>query len=207
MNDKFICSCCGNLCESLKHKIQDDDSWICSECLQKAAAALEMTIVDVSISKIQEALEQNEFAEIQNAFIASEIPFPEEYMDSTLYSPFFESGTSSTDCDSPQKTLSFKVAGVTFKTGRKSRQVMLKNMYFNNTPPFDGEINISFKRYEFEGKLAIGVYANCEQIGNVPASLTQTFDAYWSSGYAATYNIYGGYDNKPWGCLIDVEFD
>lgn len=104
-----------------------------------------------------------------------------------------------------ENTLSFKVAGVTYKTGLKSRQVMLKNMYFRNTPPFDEEIEITFERYDYEGELAIGVYANGLQIGNVPAKLVQKFDSYWMADYIADFEVYGGGD-KSWGCTINVEF-
>lgn len=106
---------------------------------------------------------------------------------------------------SDKKALSFRVAGVTFKTGRKSRQVMLKNMYFNNTPPFDGNISITFQRYDYEGKLAIGVFANNLQIGNVPHDLVDIFNHYWTSDYSATFTVYGGGD-KSWGCEVDVKF-
>jgi len=105
----------------------------------------------------------------------------------------------------PENFLSFKVAGVTFKTGRKSRQVMLKNMYFQNTPPFDEDIKITFERYDYEGELAIGVYANDLQIGNVPAKLVKEFDSSWTGDYLADFEVYGG-GNKNWGCIINVTF-
>ena len=104
-----------------------------------------------------------------------------------------------------ENSLSFKVAGVTYKSGRKSRQVMLKNMYFQNTPPFDEYIEITFERYDYEGELAIGVYANGLQIGNVPAKLVSKFDSYWTADYIADFEVYGGGD-KNWGCTINVNF-
>lgn len=103
------------------------------------------------------------------------------------------------------KRLDFKVAGVTFKTGRKSRQVMLKNMYFKNTPPFDEGIEITFERYEYEGELAIGVYSNGLQIGNVPRDIVPKFDEYWTSDYKASFSIYEG-KKSVWGCEISVVF-
>lgn len=103
------------------------------------------------------------------------------------------------------KSLNFKVSGVTFKTGRKSRQVMLKNMYFKNTPPFDKGIEITFERYDFEGELAIGVYSNGLQIGNVPKDIVPKFDEYWTSDYKVSFDVYEG-KKSVWGCKINVVF-
>ena len=78
-------------------------------------------------------------------------------------------------------------------------------MYFQNTPPFDEGIEITFERYDYEGELAIGVYANGLQIGNVPATIVDEFDSYWTDDYTADFEVYGG-GNKNWGCSIDVDF-
>lgn len=126
-----------------------------------------------------------------------------------------ESGEKTTDCivndtntvteNKSVKILNFKVAGVTFKTGRKSRQVMLKNMYFKNTPPFENGIEITFERYEYEGNIAIGVYSNGLQIGNVPKDIVPKFDEYWTSDYKVSFSIYEG-KKSVWGCEISVVF-
>lgn len=61
----------------------------------------------------------------------------------------------------------FRVAGVTYNTGHKSRQVMLRKIYFGDEP-FDGLVEWTLEKYDFEGSPAVGVYANGEQVGNVP---------------------------------------
>ena len=70
--------------------------------------------------------------------------------------------------------LSFKVAGVTFKNGRKTRQAILRAFKWG-----DEEIdNISFEHYEYEGRPAVYVLINDKIVGNVPADTTETFLEY-----------------------------
>lgn len=64
------------------------------------------------------------------------------------------------------KNYSFKVAGVTFNNGGKSRQSILRKIFWGDEP-FD-YVSYELKEYEYKGETAIGVYANDEQIGNVP---------------------------------------
>lgn len=40
----------------------------------------------------------------------------------------------------------------------------------HSDPPFDNGITYTLSEYDFEGESAIGVYANGEMIGNVPAT-------------------------------------
>ena len=70
--------------------------------------------------------------------------------------------------------LIIKVAGVTFKNGRKSRQTILRKIKFKDEP-FDKRLDIKLEQYDFEGRPAIGIYVNGEMIGNVPKDKTQFF--------------------------------
>lgn len=60
----------------------------------------------------------------------------------------------------------FRVAGVTFSNGRKTRQAMLRKIKWGDEP-FEF-VSWTVEKYDFEGSPAVGVYANGEQIGNVP---------------------------------------
>lgn len=61
----------------------------------------------------------------------------------------------------------FRVAGVTFNNGRKTRQAILRKIKYGDEP-FDGIVSWDLKKYDFEGSTAVGIYANSEQVGNVP---------------------------------------
>lgn len=61
----------------------------------------------------------------------------------------------------------FRVAGVTFKNGRKTRQAILRKIKYGDEP-FDGFVEWTVEKYDFEGSPAVGVYADGEQIGSVP---------------------------------------
>ena len=58
----------------------------------------------------------------------------------------------------------FKVVGVTFKNGRRSRQTILRQIHFED-PPYKGNFEITLKKQDFEGEDAIAVYAINEQVG------------------------------------------
>ena len=70
--------------------------------------------------------------------------------------------------DEPYEFLRIKLAGVTFKNGRKSRQSILRAIKFRDGEFSDG-VELELKPYEWEGQPAYGVYANGQQIGSVPA--------------------------------------
>lgn len=192
---KQTCSCCGKKCGLNRWRIQKGKGWLCPECFKKMGGTKKIDYLSTkTIDELKNIIKNNSSPDD----ISTDIILP------SLESEIF----TARNINSHRKiyaSLSFKVSGVTFKTGRKSRQVMLKNMYFKNTPPFDDEITITFKRYDFEGNLAIGVYANDLQIGNVPLNLVKTFDEYWISDYVASFDVYGG-GSKNWGCEVDVTF-
>jgi len=72
----------------------------------------------------------------------------------------------------PTEELVIKVAGVTFKNGRKSRQTILRQIKFRDEP-FDKHLEYKLEEYDFEGEPAIGVYVNDQMIGNVPRDKIQ----------------------------------
>lgn len=103
------------------------------------------------------------------------------------------------------KEIEFKVAGVTFKNGRRTRQAILRAMKYRDNG-FE-KVEITLQRYDFEGKLAIGVYANGEQIGNVPKDLTGEVDTAWSSDYIVEeWEVLGSGKEAPLGCRVKILF-
>ncbi len=95
-------------------------------------------------------------------------------------------------CDSYQ----FKVAGVTFKNGRKSRQTILRAIYFGDEPYDDELVLYHLKKYEFEGELAVAVYAKNEQIGNVPRADLPFILEHFDDIVDVDVDVYGGGTNE-----------
>lgn len=100
------------------------------------------------------------------------------------------------------KEIEFKVAGVTFKNGRKTRQAILRAMKWQD-PPYD-KVEITLKKTTFDGKPAIEVWANQEQIGFVPKDVVPDMMAAWQNEYMVTgWGIVGG-DDVSYGCRVKV---
>ncbi|WP_099468359.1 hypothetical protein [Konateibacter massiliensis] len=103
----------------------------------------------------------------------------------------------------------FKVAGVTFKNGRKSRQTILRAVNFKDAP-FDKDIFLELRPYEYEGQPAYGVYVNDEQIGSVPKEhIAFISDNYSRIDALSNIKVYGGGRNevnKPisYGAVVTV---
>ena len=102
----------------------------------------------------------------------------------------------------------FRVKGVTFSNGRKTRQAILRKIYFHDEP-FEW-VDWTLEQYDFEGSPAIGVYANGEQVGNVPKEKVPVLLERWDeirSVYHAEVDG-GGKDDfgKPinYGCEITL---
>lgn len=75
---------------------------------------------------------------------------------------------------SPYVFLTFKVAGVTFKNGRKTRQAILRALKWG-----DEEIEtVDLEPYEWEGKPAVHVKVNDQVIGDIPAKMVGKFLEY-----------------------------
>lgn len=103
------------------------------------------------------------------------------------------------------KEIEFKVAGVTFKNGRKTRQAILRAMKWQD-PPYD-KVQITLQRYDFEGSIAIGVYVNGDQIGNVPKEIKDEVDKAWTKDYIVEeWKILGSGQDAPFGCLVKILF-
>lgn len=101
-----------------------------------------------------------------------------------------------------KKAYEFKVVGVTFKTGRKSRQTALRHIHFNDEPY--ETVDIQIKEYDYEGELALGVYANDFQVGNIAKADINRVSSLLSDDYTIyDYKIYGGGD-KNWGMSITL---
>lgn len=73
----------------------------------------------------------------------------------------------------PYEFLKMKVAGVTFKDGRQSRQTMIRRLYWKDEPFDKNEAEVTLQREEYEGKPAFAVLLNARKIGYVPAEYAQ----------------------------------
>ena len=102
--------------------------------------------------------------------------------------------------------INLTVAGVTFKTGRKSRQTILREIYFQD-PPFEKKPKITLEKYKFEDEDAVGVYANGIQVGNIARKDLPWVFKYWDRNLVVkSFKVYGGYE-KNWGMAIELEAD
>ena len=114
------------------------------------------------------------------------------------------------DEESPYEEEAFIVKGVTFNTGvsgRKTRQGILRSIYFKD-PPFDEDFEIVPKVYEYEGKPAVGLYVNGddnEQIGNIPKEAATRIANMMDRYVGSSIKVYGGGDHN-WGAEITLRF-
>lgn len=100
-----------------------------------------------------------------------------------------------------------KVAGVTFKNGRRSRQTILRAMHFHDAPFDKGDMELTVERGEFEGKPAFGVFVNGEQIGNIPAEHAPFVEENFSRLDGITHiDVYGGGEGRNYGAEITLRF-
>lgn len=100
-----------------------------------------------------------------------------------------------------------KVAGVTFKNGRRARQTILRAMYFHDEPFDKGDMELSVQRGEWEGKPAFGVFVNGEQIGSIPAEHVQFMSDNFSRLDGITnIEVYGGGEGRNYGAEIILRF-
>ena len=102
-------------------------------------------------------------------------------------------------------TRAFKVVGVTFKNGRRSRQTILRQIYFQD-PPYKGNFEISLKKQDFEGEEAVAVYAIDEQVGFISREELPWLLEHWAEyREVSEFSVYGG-GNKSYGMEIVVSF-
>lgn len=103
--------------------------------------------------------------------------------------------------------LSVKVAGVTFKNGRKSRQTILRKIHFKDEPFNKGTMELTLQREEWEGKPAFGVYVNGDQIGNIPAEyVSYVNDNFSRLDGIVNIEVYGGGEGRNYGAEITLRF-
>lgn len=103
--------------------------------------------------------------------------------------------------------LSVKVAGVTFKNGRKSRQTILRKIHFKDEPFDKGTMELTLQREEWEGKPAFGVYVNGDQIGNIPAEyVSYVNDNLSRLDGIVNIEVYGGGEGRNYGAEITLRF-
>lgn len=103
---------------------------------------------------------------------------------------------STTDDGYEYKT--FKVAGVTFKNGRKSRQTILRKIKWRDEEFADG-VTLTIKEETFQGGSAVGIYANDQQIGNAPADLAGWIVENWDRIISVSNLEVVGGGNSPSG--------
>ena len=95
-----------------------------------------------------------------------------------------------------RESYQFKVAGVTFKNGNKSRQTILRAIYFGDEPYDDELVLYHLKKYDFEGETAVAVYAKDEQIGNVPRVELPFVLEHFDDIIDVDVDVYGGGTNE-----------
>lgn len=90
------------------------------------------------------------------------------------------------------EVLPIRVAGVSFKNGRKSRQTILRKIRWKDDE-FANKVEIGIDEYIFEGKPAFGIFANGQQIGNIPISQCDYYKANQHRVVGIKeINVYGG---------------
>lgn len=101
--------------------------------------------------------------------------------------------------ESPYEFITTKIAGVTFKDGRKSRQTILRRLYWKDEPFDKNAAEVTLDRGEYEGKPAFAVLLNDEKAGYVPAEYSQFLEDNFDrcdgvthiSAYHGASDIYG----------------
>lgn len=105
--------------------------------------------------------------------------------------------------------ISFKLAGVTFKNGRKSRQSILRAIKFRDGEFADG-VELELQPYEYEGQPAYGVFANGQQLGSVPKDMVPVIEEnYGRILDFSNIEVYGGgrdenMNTKNYGCEVTL---
>ena len=113
------------------------------------------------------------------------------------------------ESETPYLYLRFKVAGVTFKNGRKSRQAILRAFKWGDETPE----TVDFEPYEYEGRPAVYVKINDQIVGNIPADTTEIFLEYEKMYKLDNIHcdIYGGIklddgSRTNYGCEIIIRY-
>ena len=109
------------------------------------------------------------------------------------------SGNLEAQQDSSYEFLRTKIAGVTFKDGRKSRQTIIRRLYWKDEPFDKNEAEVVLERGEYEGKSAFAVILNGQKAGYVPAEHVQFIEENFArcdgvthiEAYCGANDIYG----------------
>lgn len=109
------------------------------------------------------------------------------------------SGNLEAQQDSSYEFLRTKIAGVTFKDGRKSRQTIIRRLYWKDEPFDKNEAEVVLERGEYEGKTAFAVILNGQKAGYVPAEHVQFIEENFArcdgvthiEAYCGANDIYG----------------
>ena len=89
-------------------------------------------------------------------------------------------------------TEAFHVVGTSFKNGRRSRQTILRQIRFKD-PPYEHTPEFRLERYLFGDEVAVGVYADQEQVGNISRDDLHWLLSHWDDYYCVDdYDILGG---------------
>lgn len=105
--------------------------------------------------------------------------------------------------------LSFKVAGVTYKNGRKTRQAILRAFKWDDEVIY----SIDFEQYEYDGRPAFYVKLNDKIVGNIPSDTSETFIEYEQKYKRdkVTAEVYGGNklddgSRSNYGCEVYIRY-
>lgn len=104
------------------------------------------------------------------------------------------------------------VSGVTFKNGRRSRQTILREIYWKDEPydKVDTSSCVELVKTEFEGNPAVEVWVKSksarEMIGYIPKSEASFFAEHLEDFLGITdFHVYGGGDHS-YGCSFSARF-
>ena len=116
------------------------------------------------------------------------------------------SGNLEAQQDSSYEFLRTKIAGVTFKDGRKSRQTIIRRLYWKDEPFDKNEAEVVLERGEYEGKPAFAVILNGQKAGYVPAEHVQFIEENFARCDGVTHiEAYCG-ANDIYGAEISIRF-
>ena len=135
-------------------------------------------------------------------------------LDNNLQKYFDELYTSAKDIynravttskDAYDYTQTFRVAGVTFRNGRRSRQTILRALKFRD-PPYENFASIAVEKEIFEGEDAVGIYVNKEKVGFISKDDLPWVLERWDKCIGAVdYSVYGGFDHS-FGMEVTIGF-
>lgn len=88
-----------------------------------------------------------------------------------------------------------KVAGVTFKNGRRYRQTILRQIRWKDAP-YEDDPDITLRLTDYQGQPAVEVWADEEQIGFIPKEQANFFADNWNRfDKVFNFEVHGGGKN------------